>query len=236
VLIFKLSWTHTDISTSIQPPGMPHAVVTVEDSMVAGRFFYTAAHFGRSIKCIREGFQRRLHDNENISEKQYNYLITIFDNIHRADLALFTPVQIEGVYVEVIDLLEQQNRITFDVDKAQWVVVGGQTASTKKGKRPDPKKKVPPKKQSQKQGPQKKPAAKKKLQQLDAVAEAREKFVSKCVQFWQEEMSSRKDSEPTETSSENPDSLLPMGSESEGEVAVEENDESGDDDGQYVGQ
>ncbi|KAH9836454.1 JmjC domain-containing histone demethylation protein 1 [Teratosphaeria destructans] len=102
----------------IQAPGTPHAVFTAAGPcMIAGAFIYTAAHFARSLKCVRLGLQDRLPDNDDMKVQDYRNLTTVIQHL---DSDLFTDAQREEIDLEVHQLLVSMQVI---VKKAQrWTL------------------------------------------------------------------------------------------------------------------
>lgn len=102
---------------SIQAPGTPHAVVTVENTLLAGIFIYTAATFSRSIECIRLNLAGLTHSNEEDGAHEYNELALVIEHIDRMDSV--TAAQREEVRVEVGLLLQSEGVVYID-DRGEW--------------------------------------------------------------------------------------------------------------------
>ncbi|KAM0714756.1 hypothetical protein Q7P37_009773 [Cladosporium fusiforme] len=96
----------------IQAPGTPHAVVTTDDSLVVGFFFYTAAHFANTIQCIRQRLKGRLYSNDDEKNEDYKKLSSIMENIDMD--GLFTREQKSDVCTEIGVLLEQEKLVYYD--------------------------------------------------------------------------------------------------------------------------
>ena len=79
--------------------------------MVAGCFFYTAETFHRSIGCVRLYLEKNIHDNDDISVKQYEQLQLCVEH-----LSLLNPRQRQDVFGEIGFLLKQQGAIKTNID------------------------------------------------------------------------------------------------------------------------
>ena len=89
---------------SIQAPGTPHAVMTVDDSLAAGYFFYTAPHFARSIECVHRELAKEVHTNDEIGAKDFEKLTLIMHNIDME--GLFMPQQKADIWTRLGFFLE----------------------------------------------------------------------------------------------------------------------------------
>lgn len=92
---------------SIQGPGTPHAVMTVDDSLAAGYFFYTAPHFARSIECVHRELAKEVHTNDEIGAKDFEKLTLIMHNIDME--GLFTPQQKADIWTRLGFFLEDMS-------------------------------------------------------------------------------------------------------------------------------
>ncbi|KAK3614394.1 hypothetical protein LTR56_027280 [Elasticomyces elasticus] len=79
----------------VQAPGTIHAVVTPEDALVAGFFFYIAATFSRTIKCLTLSVREPLHENDDPKCPDWHNLITVVQNL--CIQGLFTPEHVHNV-------------------------------------------------------------------------------------------------------------------------------------------
>jgi hypothetical protein len=70
---------------------------------VAGRFFYTAPLFAKSIKFMERFFQGTIHGNDDIKEADYLRLRLIVDEVH--DETLFNPKQRREIWQAIHELL-----------------------------------------------------------------------------------------------------------------------------------
>jgi hypothetical protein len=73
--------------------------MTVDDSLAAGYFFYTAAHFARSIECIHRELANEVHSNDDIGAKDFEKLALIMRHIDME--GLFTPEQKADVWTQL---------------------------------------------------------------------------------------------------------------------------------------
>jgi hypothetical protein len=78
--------------------------MTVDDSLAAGCFFYTAPHFARSIECIHQELANKVHTNDNISAKDFEKLALIMRHIDME--GLFTPEQKADIWTRLGFFLE----------------------------------------------------------------------------------------------------------------------------------
>lgn len=85
-------------------------MVTPSNALITGCFFYAAPHFARSIKCLRMGYSERLQANEDVQDRDYEDLITIIT--HLALPGLFSDDQLEDIFSELGELLEQEGFLT----------------------------------------------------------------------------------------------------------------------------
>ncbi|SMR41965.1 unnamed protein product [Zymoseptoria tritici ST99CH_3D1] len=157
----------------IQGPGTPHAVVTQGKCLATGCFFYTAAFFARSIKCVRLYFEGRLDDNEVISKRDYANLGLVVDHLDRD---IFTPAQRAEVYVEVGSLLLSQQKIARDVyGQMGRVNPDGTSANATAPKRGKRAKGTAPQATSSTCG--------------NSTMTPRDRFVERCLAWWLQEHS-----------------------------------------------
>lgn len=70
---------------------------------MSGKFYYPAAHFARSIKCIERIFTGTIFDNDDVTAADYERLTLIVNNAHLD--VYFTPAQRREVWRAVHELL-----------------------------------------------------------------------------------------------------------------------------------
>lgn len=73
--------------------------MTVDDSLAAGYFFYTAPHFARTIECVHRELAKEVHTNDEIGAKDFEKLALIMRNIDMD--GLFTPEQKADVWTKL---------------------------------------------------------------------------------------------------------------------------------------
>jgi hypothetical protein len=148
-----------ECQNSIQAPGTPHAVMTVNDSLAAGYFFYTAPHFARSIECIREEMAKKVHTNDDIGAKDFEKLALIMRNIEMK--GLFTAEQKANVWTQ----------LGFFLDDLDLIHRGGDAERRRKKLRLA--------------GGKGRTTGKKKEARESKTEEAKQRFFDACVEWYQ---------------------------------------------------
>ena len=108
----QISGSSDSYHCSVQAPGTIHAVHTPCNALIAGCFFWTAAHFARTIKCIRLSRCERLHTNEDMSQEDYENLNLVINNLNLP--GLFTEAQLCDIFLELRILLVEYKYIDLE--------------------------------------------------------------------------------------------------------------------------
>lgn len=95
--------------------------MTPQDSLAAGYFFYTAAHFPRTIKCVRLELAGKLGTNDDLKDKDFQNLSLVVRHISNKSMDdIFKDLPISETWIEVGDLLEQEGLIRRNNDTEVW--------------------------------------------------------------------------------------------------------------------